>query len=262
MASPSSARATLKHRARSRTGELSARRLRPRADARGARRALERPRWRLRGPRRDDRGGRLDRARRPAGARARRRVGLRRRRVATSRAPRLAVSGRPRARARSPSATMPCARIWNRSSTSARSAAMRLVKRFGADEVLAAIDRDPERVLGSVPGIGPRAHRRRRCPRGITSASCATCACFSTRTASTPRPPVASRATSARARSRCCSATRTRSASSTGSASRPPTRSRARSTPRWTPPAGCRPACCTRCAWPRPTGTAICRAPS
>ncbi len=35
-------------------------------------------------------------------------------------------------------------------------AAMRLVKRFGADEVLAAIDRDPERILGSVPGIGPR----------------------------------------------------------------------------------------------------------
>jgi exodeoxyribonuclease V alpha subunit len=31
-----------------------------------------------------------------------------------------------------------------------------LVERFGAGEVLAAIDRDPERVLGSVPGIGPR----------------------------------------------------------------------------------------------------------
>lgn len=34
--------------------------------------------------------------------------------------------------------------------------AARLVKRFGADDVLAAIDGDPERVLGSVPGIGPR----------------------------------------------------------------------------------------------------------
>ncbi|MEJ7824735.1 MAG: ATP-dependent RecD-like DNA helicase [Solirubrobacteraceae bacterium] len=34
--------------------------------------------------------------------------------------------------------------------------AARLVKRFGADEVLVAIDRDPERILGSVPGIGPR----------------------------------------------------------------------------------------------------------
>jgi exodeoxyribonuclease V alpha subunit len=34
--------------------------------------------------------------------------------------------------------------------------AARLVKRFGADEVLAAIDRDPERILGSIPGIGPR----------------------------------------------------------------------------------------------------------
>ncbi|MEA2191623.1 MAG: exodeoxyribonuclease alpha subunit [Solirubrobacteraceae bacterium] len=34
--------------------------------------------------------------------------------------------------------------------------AARLVKRFGADEVLAAIDADPERILGSVPGIGPR----------------------------------------------------------------------------------------------------------
>jgi exodeoxyribonuclease V alpha subunit len=31
-----------------------------------------------------------------------------------------------------------------------------LVARFGAGEVLAAIDRDPERVLASVPGIGPR----------------------------------------------------------------------------------------------------------
>jgi exodeoxyribonuclease V alpha subunit len=35
-------------------------------------------------------------------------------------------------------------------------AAVRLVKRFGAGEVLAAIDRDPEGVLGSVPGIGKR----------------------------------------------------------------------------------------------------------
>ena len=35
-------------------------------------------------------------------------------------------------------------------------AAIRLVDRFGADEVLAAIDRDPERVLRTVPGIGPR----------------------------------------------------------------------------------------------------------
>ena len=35
-------------------------------------------------------------------------------------------------------------------------AAARLVERFGAGEVLAAIDRDPERVLGSVSGIGPR----------------------------------------------------------------------------------------------------------
>ncbi len=31
-----------------------------------------------------------------------------------------------------------------------------LVARFGAGEVLAEIDRDPERVLASVPGIGPR----------------------------------------------------------------------------------------------------------
>jgi len=31
-----------------------------------------------------------------------------------------------------------------------------LVERFGAGDVLAAIDRDPERVLGAVPGIGPR----------------------------------------------------------------------------------------------------------
>jgi exodeoxyribonuclease V alpha subunit len=31
-----------------------------------------------------------------------------------------------------------------------------LVARFGAGEVLTAIDRDPERVLASVPGIGPR----------------------------------------------------------------------------------------------------------
>ncbi len=31
-----------------------------------------------------------------------------------------------------------------------------LVARFGAGEVLGAIDRDPERVLASVPGIGPR----------------------------------------------------------------------------------------------------------
>jgi len=35
-------------------------------------------------------------------------------------------------------------------------AAIRLVKRFGADEVLPAIDRDPQKILGSVPGIGPR----------------------------------------------------------------------------------------------------------
>jgi exodeoxyribonuclease V alpha subunit len=35
-------------------------------------------------------------------------------------------------------------------------AAMRLVERFGADEVLEAIDRDPERILRTVPGIGPR----------------------------------------------------------------------------------------------------------
>ncbi|MEY2516022.1 MAG: exodeoxyribonuclease alpha subunit, partial [bacterium] len=34
--------------------------------------------------------------------------------------------------------------------------AARLVKRFGAGEVLAAIDRDPESILGSVPGIGKR----------------------------------------------------------------------------------------------------------
>jgi len=34
--------------------------------------------------------------------------------------------------------------------------AARLVKRFGAGEVLGAIDRDPEGILGSVPGIGPR----------------------------------------------------------------------------------------------------------
>ncbi|MGI8731446.1 MAG: SF1B family DNA helicase RecD2 [Solirubrobacteraceae bacterium] len=34
--------------------------------------------------------------------------------------------------------------------------AARLVKRFGADEVLAAIDLDPEGILGGVPGIGPR----------------------------------------------------------------------------------------------------------
>ncbi|MGH2900938.1 MAG: YrrC family ATP-dependent DNA helicase, partial [Solirubrobacteraceae bacterium] len=31
-----------------------------------------------------------------------------------------------------------------------------LVERFGAGEVLAAIDRDPEGVLAAVPGIGPR----------------------------------------------------------------------------------------------------------
>ena len=31
-----------------------------------------------------------------------------------------------------------------------------LIERFGAGEALAAIDRDPEGVLGSVPGIGPR----------------------------------------------------------------------------------------------------------
>jgi exodeoxyribonuclease V alpha subunit len=31
-----------------------------------------------------------------------------------------------------------------------------LVERHGAGEVLAAVDRDPERVLGAVPGIGPR----------------------------------------------------------------------------------------------------------
>ena len=35
-------------------------------------------------------------------------------------------------------------------------AAIRLVRRFGADEVLAAIDRDPERILATVQGIGPR----------------------------------------------------------------------------------------------------------
>jgi exodeoxyribonuclease V alpha subunit len=35
-------------------------------------------------------------------------------------------------------------------------AAAALVERHGAGEVLAAIDRDPERVLGEVPGIGPR----------------------------------------------------------------------------------------------------------
>jgi exodeoxyribonuclease V alpha subunit len=35
-------------------------------------------------------------------------------------------------------------------------AAALLVERFGARDVLAAIDRDPERVLRSVPGIGPR----------------------------------------------------------------------------------------------------------
>ena len=35
-------------------------------------------------------------------------------------------------------------------------AAWRLVKRFGAAEVLAEIDRDPERVLATVQGIGPR----------------------------------------------------------------------------------------------------------
>ncbi len=35
-------------------------------------------------------------------------------------------------------------------------AAIRLVERYGADEVLDAIDRDPERVLKTVPGIGPR----------------------------------------------------------------------------------------------------------
>ena len=35
-------------------------------------------------------------------------------------------------------------------------AAIRLVERYGADEVLDAIDRDPERVLRTVPGIGPR----------------------------------------------------------------------------------------------------------
>ncbi len=35
-------------------------------------------------------------------------------------------------------------------------AAIRLVDRYGADEVLDAIDRDPERILGTVPGIGPR----------------------------------------------------------------------------------------------------------
>ena len=35
-------------------------------------------------------------------------------------------------------------------------AAIRLVERYGADEVLDAIDRDPERVLRAVPGIGPR----------------------------------------------------------------------------------------------------------
>lgn len=34
--------------------------------------------------------------------------------------------------------------------------AARLVKRFGAGEVLAAIDGDPEGILGSVPGIGKR----------------------------------------------------------------------------------------------------------
>jgi exodeoxyribonuclease V alpha subunit len=34
--------------------------------------------------------------------------------------------------------------------------ASRLVTRFGAGEVLAEIDRDPEKVLRSVPGIGPR----------------------------------------------------------------------------------------------------------
>lgn len=35
-------------------------------------------------------------------------------------------------------------------------AAIRLLKRFGSGEVLAAIDRDPEGVLKTVPGIGPR----------------------------------------------------------------------------------------------------------
>jgi exodeoxyribonuclease V alpha subunit len=35
-------------------------------------------------------------------------------------------------------------------------AAYRLVERFGVDEVLAAIDRDPEAVLRTVPGIGSR----------------------------------------------------------------------------------------------------------
>jgi exodeoxyribonuclease V alpha subunit len=35
-------------------------------------------------------------------------------------------------------------------------AAIRLVDRYGVEDVLDAIDRDPERVLGTVPGIGPR----------------------------------------------------------------------------------------------------------
>lgn len=34
--------------------------------------------------------------------------------------------------------------------------AARLVDRYGAGEVIAAIDRDPERVLGALPGLGPR----------------------------------------------------------------------------------------------------------
>ena len=35
-------------------------------------------------------------------------------------------------------------------------AAARLVDRFGAGEVIAAVDRDPERALGSLPGLGSR----------------------------------------------------------------------------------------------------------
>ena len=83
-----------------------------------------------------------------------------------SRSPSAAAGGATRATAgsfrrpayacSSPSASTRCAPTSRASSTSARSAASRLVERFGADEVLAAIDRDPEGVLRPVPGIGPQ----------------------------------------------------------------------------------------------------------
>ena len=55
---------------------------------------------------------------------------------------------------RSPPASRRCSPTWARSSTSGRAARQWLLERHGPEQVLAAIDRDPERALREVPGIG------------------------------------------------------------------------------------------------------------